>query len=266
MIKAVIAALGLMLATTAHAETIVLTEKNSVTFRGVVTEESVSKAQLELMDKCKNGKRLYLVLDTPGGSVPDGNQLIDTIKGLDCNVQTVTIFAASMGFHFVQSLEKRLITANGVLMSHRATIGMKGEIPGEFLTRVNFFWKSLTRMDRLAGQRMGLTLKDYQNKIRDEYWVSGPDAIDDKAADEIVNVRCGEGLEGTTDLVLLTFFGPITVTFSKCPMITAPLAVQMGAVTKDNKAAATEYVNTLFYDRIGFVEKYIKTNAYQKYQ
>lgn len=266
MIKTVFTALGLMLATVAKAETIVLTEKNSVTFRGVVTEETVSKAQLELMSKCKNGNRLYLVLDTPGGSVPDGNQLVDTIKGLDCNVQTVTIFAASMGFHFVQSLEKRLITPNGTLMSHRASLGMKGEIPGEFLTRLNYFYKMLTRMDRSAGQRMGLSLREYQHKIRDEYWVSGPDAVADNAADEVVNVRCGDDLQGTVDVVMLTFFGPITVRFSKCPMITAPLAVEMGAITKENKANVSEYVNTLFNNRIDFVEKYIKTSAWQKFQ
>lgn len=265
MIKALLAAL-MLFGTVARAETITLTDKNSVVFRGVVTEESVSKAQLEFMDKCKDGKRIYFVLDTPGGSVPDGNQLIDTIKGLDCNVQTVTIFAASMGFHFVQNLEKRFITPNGTLMSHRATLGMRGEIPGEFITRVTYFFKTLTRMDRVAGQRMGLSLKDYQFKIRDEYWVSGPDAVEDKAADEVVNVRCGDGMQGIAEVPMFTIFGPVTVKFSKCPMITAPLGIEIGAIKKENQAAVSEYINTLFNNRVDFVEKYIKTGAYQKYQ
>lgn len=266
MTKYLIAAV-MMAVSFAHAETtITLTDKNSVVFRGVVTEESVSKAQLEMMDKCKDGKRIYLVLDTPGGSVPDGNQLIDTIKGLDCTVDTVTIFAASMGFHFAQNMNKRFITPNGTLMSHRASIGLRGEIPGEFIVHVNYFLRTLTRMDRQAASRMSLSLKDYQTKIRDEYWVSGQDAVEDKAADEVVNVRCGSGMQGTTELAMFTLFGPVTVKFSKCPMITAPLGIEAGAITKENQASVTEYVNTLFNKRIDFVEKYIKTGNYQKFQ
>ena len=67
---------------------------------------------------------------------------------------------------------------------------------------------------------------------------------------------------------LLTFVvvGPITVTFAKCPMITAPLAVQMGAIKKENRDTVSEYVNTLFNNRFHFVDKYIKTNAYQNFQ
>jgi ATP-dependent Clp protease protease subunit len=251
---------------TAMAETIELTEKNSVLFRGVVDEESVAKVQVELIEKSKAGKDLYLVLDTPGGSVIDGNMLIETIRGLPVKVSTVTIFAASMGFHIAQSLETRYITSNGTLMSHRAFMGMKGEVPGEFLTRLNYYIRTLTRMDFTAAKRMGISLKQYQELIRDEYWVEGAEAVVDKAADKVVAVRCGAGLDGTTKLEIPTFFGVITLTMSKCPLVTGPLSLDFSRIADENLPAVNDYIQTLFRNRMFFVEKYIKTNAYQQIQ
>ncbi len=249
----------------AHAETITLTEKNSVVFRGVVSELSVSKVQAELIEKAKAGKPLYLVLDTPGGSVDAGNMLITTVKGLGVKVHTVTIFAASMGFHIVQSLDDRLIIPNGVLMSHRANAGMRGEIPGEFLKRLVFLLRGLNAMDATAAKRMGLKTEVYQDWIRDEYWVEGSDAIHDKAADRVVHVKCGEGLQGTETLTMNTIFGAVNFTMSKCPLITGPLGIDVSDV-KEEKPSVDAYVRTLFSNRFEFVNKYIKTNEYQKFQ
>src|SRR6056297_3136731 len=68
---------------------IILEKGNTVVFRGEVSQSSVTKVQLELQKLIRTvpkNKPIYLVLDTPGGSVFAGLNLIDFIKGLNRKV------------------------------------------------------------------------------------------------------------------------------------------------------------------------------------
>jgi ATP-dependent protease ClpP protease subunit len=251
---------------TAQAKTLVLTDKNTVTFRGVVDDSSVAKAQSELHAKAQAGKPLYLVLDTPGGSVEAGISLIDDVKGLGVPVHTVTLFAASMGFQIVQGSGSRYITPMGTLMSHRASGGMEGEFPGQIDNRIAWIKRLLEFMDLTASGRMGITLAAYKEKIRDEYWVVGPDAVRDRAADEVVNVRCGDGLDGTTLQDVETLFGVFKVTMSKCPLIRGPISVDASAVKASERSNVGNYFQLLFSDKPAFFEKYIRTGEFKRVQ
>src|SRR5690349_7507606 len=123
-LKSTIAVIGVLLATAAAASLkirsapakdadVVLTDKNSVTLRGEVSDESVNALikTLRSLDTDKEvGKPIYLTVYSPGGSIQSGIELNDAVKGLRRPVKTITIFAASMGFQIVQNLDERLIT------------------------------------------------------------------------------------------------------------------------------------------------------------
>lgn len=208
--------------------TVTLSKKNTVTFRDVVTGQSVGDAQakvLALSNNLAKDEPIYLYLDTPGGSIVAGEQLIHTLHGIPHEVKTVTSFAASMGFITAQSLGERLILPNGILMSHRAKVGIEGQLPGEFNTEAQFWTNVVSNIEGQMARRMEMTLKDYQSMIRDEYWVSGDKAVADHAADRVVNVRCGEDMQGTYVENINTVFGPIAVTWSECPLISSPLNI-----------------------------------------
>ena len=205
----------------AKNEEIVLTEDNSVVFNQQVSEEYASKKTLELMKKAKKGIPLFLVLDTPGGSVTAGLAFIDAVKSLKVPVHTVTIFAASMGYQFVQELGTRYITPSGTLMSHRGAVGgLSGQVPGELNSRLNHIQAILSGMSTRAAARVSMSKQNYDAAIINELWVSGEEAIASKHADKLVNAQCDKSLiEGTYTQQLSTIFGKVTIIFSKCPLI-----------------------------------------------
>lgn len=74
-------------------EKVVLNKNNCVVLRGEVTDESVTKAQLELVSLVLNrgmsNYPLYLVLDSPGGSLDAGASFIQFAKTIK-NLHTIT--------------------------------------------------------------------------------------------------------------------------------------------------------------------------------
>lgn len=224
-------------ATASKPETIVLEKKNTVILRLPFTEDSVKDVQIELLAKSRNLPKhdpIYLYLDTPGGSIGAGEQLITTVKGLPNEVKTITSFSASMGYQTVQNLGERLVLPNGVLMSHRAKMGLEGQVPGEFNVRAKFYMDDIENLDKIASSRVGLSTSDYQKLIHDEYWVEGQAAVNAKHADRVVLVNCGSDLQGTYSQKIMTFFGPVMVEWSECPLISAPVGVTFGGNYSDS--------------------------------
>lgn len=230
----------------ANAKTsILLTERNTVNFNQPFKGEFVAKKTQEALLKSillPKGQALYIVLDTPGGSVIDGLQFIDSLKSLDREVHTITIFAASMGYQVVQSLGKRYITSSGSLMSHRgAAGGLSGQVPGELNSRLAHLEDILLEMNKIASARVGMSLQAYQNAIINELWVTGSRAVSSNHADEVVSVKCAPDLiRGKERQTFNTIFGSVTGVFSKCPLITSPIDVEFGASVKNQAAAKAE--------------------------
>lgn len=256
--------------------TLVLGKRNTLVFKDVVTRQSVGLLQrqaFKLSQSLKPSDPIFLVLETPGGSIDAGNSLIDSLQGLPNKVHTVTLFAASMGFHIVESLNTRLITPSGILMSHRAKIGgLAGEVPGEAVTEINYILRQVTNMDKRVVSRIGMDLKDYQRLIADEYWVDGQDAVDAGMADKVVLVRCDNELNNSSyEQTLQSFFGAVTLTWSACPLVSYPIKVDMSDLlsklignpkAQEIEAQMREFIYLFIYDKKEFVKKYVQSNRY----
>jgi ATP-dependent Clp protease protease subunit len=249
-------------------EVLILTAKNTVVLDDVVTYSSVAKVQVELAEmseKLDEDETIYLVLNTPGGSVSAGMALIDSIKALPQKVKTLTIFAASMGFQIAQNLDERLITPSGVLMSHRARVsGMDGEVGGELDVRLKALHAQIRYLDQIAADRMSISLESYRSLIADEYWVNGFDSVAEKAADKMLLARCDKSLNGTKEKSIATFFGNLNVTLSQCPLIEGPLKLSLNGIPLPVQTLITDYTTKLFFSKKDFVKDYIVTKRYLK--
>jgi|GEM_PF-2700896 len=190
---------------------IILTKDNSITINNVFDSEVVAQLTLaaKAMDaRLPSGDPLYLVINSPGGSIDAGLELIENLSSMNRPVHSINVFSASMGFQTAQGLGDRLVLKNGTLMSHKARGGFSGEFPGQLDSRYNYYLKRVTRMDEVAVSRSGgkLTLKSYRDLIENEYWCDGQDCVDQGLADRVVTASCDRSLEGTRNELLAEFF------------------------------------------------------------
>jgi ATP-dependent Clp protease, protease subunit len=246
---------------------LVLEARNTYTFRGPVTGSSVSKAMKAIAQMSRNlskSDKIYLVLDTPGGSIIDGMDFIDFLEALPQEVKTVTLFAASMGFQIVQhNPGERLIARDGTIMSHRAAGGLDGQFNGEFESRYRMIKRKIDYLDVVDAQRVGMSFDDYQKKVKDEWWISGFDAVDSKVSDKMVLIQCGESMADATDVLnIQTMFGPAVITFDKCPLIREPISAELSNIRQDAKSYVGSILRDLFYDKVKFVKEVIVPNKF----
>lgn len=83
----------------------------------------------------------------------------------------------------------------------------------------------------------------------------------------MVNLNCGKSLKGTEVKEFRTFFGPVDVTFSKCPLIRGPLKVDFKRLfgSKKQKSSTKAAINLMLSHKRKYVEDYILTDKHFKY-
>lgn len=225
MIKFLCALLIAIAVVPAQANTVTLTPENTVNLVGPVTSESVNKALMDIImldlarKSCKDP--LYLVINSPGGSVYYGNRFILFARTV-CNLNTVTLFGASMASAIAMQLPgKRYATDISEFMFHRAYVEIGGQVEdGELESRLKHVKRIIRHLEWKNSRRIGITLKEYKKRVKDEWWVYGYDAVKLNVADELVNVVCSKELQTLKEKrTYQSLFGAVTVEASKCPLL-----------------------------------------------
>jgi ATP-dependent Clp protease protease subunit len=233
--------ISMFLCSLTFAKEIVLTEDNTLVLDDAFTGSSVAKViqtAREMDADLKSGYPIYLFLNTPGGSIQAGLELIEALNGLNRPVHTITLFAASMGWQLLQHMQKRYVLSYGILMSHKARGRISGEFGGglsQLDARYGLWLKRIDLMDKKTVQRTKgkKTLKQYRSDYDNELWLNGMDAVKEGYADEVVTVKCSRGLEGER-ISTVNFMGMrFRIRVSKCPIVTSPLG--MAAEVRTNR-------------------------------
>lgn len=205
-----------------------LTVENTVIFRDEVTSRKSQNAMQKLHNlRLKNPTMpLYLVLDSPGGSIDAGLDLINFVDTME-NVHTISMYAASMAHGFAQSIKgKRFVTKSGTMMAHRASVRMSGQISnGEFESRLKMLRQIVSILEKANAKRIGISLEKYKAKVKDEWWCVGKSCVDQNIADEVITIKCSDKLISSREIQTITnFFGQTRVVkYSGCPLFRGPI-------------------------------------------
>lgn len=231
----------ILASSSADAQTVNLTKKNTLVLSSQVDDASVAKLIQEakaLDSESKSKDPIYLFLYTPGGSIQAGMELIESLKTLNRPVHTISLFSASMGFQIAQNLGMRYILSSGVLMSHEAYGGFEGafshgksqidSVYGLWLNRI--LEMDLQTVARTKGKQ---TLESYRKAYSKDLWLTGAQAVKGGYADQVVKVRCDVSMSGFKEEIVYFMGMALKVKFSECPMNTAPLSIE--AMVRSNK-------------------------------
>jgi ATP-dependent Clp protease, protease subunit len=222
--------------------TIVLTDKNLIVLSGEVNGESASAVISKANELCHVGTArkmfggkptLTLFVNSPGGSIQSGLEMIEALKGTGCKINTVTLFAASMGFQIVQNMDDRLILKNGVLMSHRAAGGFEGSFggirPSQLDSRYQFWMDRVRELDEQTVSRTKgkQTYDSYTKEYQNEMWLTGNKSVQEGYADEVVLVKCDSSVQGTSTHSIDFMGVSISYELDNCPLNTSPMNIKM---------------------------------------
>ena len=122
---------------------------------------SLVVAQLLFLESEDPDKDVHLYINSPGGSIPAGMAIYDTMKFIKCDVSTICIgMAASMGAFLLAggTKGKRMALPNAEIMIHQPLGGAQGQATDIEIKRENEqnscgeYWKRV-RSDRCGHRK-----------------------------------------------------------------------------------------------------------------
>lgn len=166
--------------------------KASVTFlTSEVSPESVDEVINDINTfNANKAKEIFLIIDSPGGSVPDGARLMTTIENSKSKVSCIDVgMAASMGFMILEHCHNRYAVSRATLMSHPASLGVlyQGELD-KIVSRLSYMKHFVDRMDRTIAKRAGMSYERLKLLNQQELWLESIDALEMGFLDAIVAV------------------------------------------------------------------------------
>lgn len=160
---------------------------NTVLVFGVINESAVQIAN-KIGTLSDSATPIVLLINSPGGSVLDGAQIVSAIEASKAPVYTVCLqFCASMAAIIHQYGNKRLMVDRSMLMMHNAAGGFEGTFP-QINSRFSVFTRFMYKMDAKIAARAGLTLDTFLNMQASELWLDAEDSVAKKFADGLVSL------------------------------------------------------------------------------
>lgn len=165
-----------------------LSASNTVVLIGEIRGNGSSVAQ-EIIEKSKTAKSLYLVINSPGGSVLDGALIISAMQSSRIPINTVCLqICASMAAVIHQYGTQRMQVDRSILMFHDAAGSLQGYFP-HMRSRLEMLDRYITKMQQDISRRTGMPLAEFLDAQHREFWIDAEDALQRKFTDKLVAVQ-----------------------------------------------------------------------------
>lgn len=144
----------------------------------------VINAILALQDQSSDP--ITLLINSPGGSVLDGNSLLTVMENSKVKVNTVCLqMCASMAFVIFEYGSTRYTLDRAILMAHQASGGAQGKVEG-MLNMLTTIKRLVDKTDAYIANRSGIPYAQWKTEVASDLWIDGQDAVARNLADKLV--------------------------------------------------------------------------------
>jgi len=185
-----------------------LDNNRTVYIEGEIDERAAKQAEQIKRLSYESKKPIFVLINSPGGSVIDGALIISAIEASPAPVYTVcTQICASMAAMIHQYGKERLMVNRAILMFHDAAGGVSGYFP-HMISRLNVINRYVSKITNHVAARANVPYTELAAKMHEELWLDTEDAVQKGFADKIVNVLLDPALELDAALPDLNKRGP----------------------------------------------------------
>lgn len=164
------------------------TEDRVVSILDEIGEESAEVAR-RITELSSKKEPIYILINSPGGSVMDGALIISAMQASLVPVYTICLqLCASMAGIIHQYGTERYMVDRSFLMFHNASGGVRGTLP-QMISRLSAINRYVLKMDAFIAKRAGLNLEDFIRKFDNELWMDAEDSTSLKFNDKIVSLH-----------------------------------------------------------------------------
>lgn len=144
--------------------------------------------QLLYLESVDPEKDVYLYINSPGGSVPAGLGIYDTMQHLKCDVSTICVgMAASMGAFLLSSgaKGKRFALPNSEIMIHQVSSGVQGQAT-DMKIAVEHTLRLKDRLNRILADNTGKPIEQVALDTERDNWMFAKEAVEYGLIDGII--------------------------------------------------------------------------------
>lgn len=143
----------------------------------------------ELIELGKSKEPIFVLLDSPGGSVDVGNEFISLMQAADGPVYTVCVgLCASMAAVILEHGTKRFALDRSTIMFHDASGGTRGSL-GEMNSILQFYRRAVEKTNRYIAERSSMKYETFMELQKDNLWIDAEDAKTLNLIDDLVRLK-----------------------------------------------------------------------------
>ena len=158
------------------------------------TTSSLIVAQMLFLESEDPDKEIYFYINSPGGSITDGMEIVDTMNYIKCPVETVCVgLAASMGAVLLTAGEKgkRFAMPNSEIMIHQPLIGgggLQGQAT-EIKIHADHLVRTREKLNKFLSERTGKPLDVIEKDTERDNYMTAEEALEYGLIDGIMTKR-----------------------------------------------------------------------------
>ena len=152
------------------------------------TSASIVVAQLLFLEAEDPSKDIHLYINSPGGSVPAGFAIYDTMNYIKCDVSTICIgMAASMGAFLLSggTKGKRFALPNSEIMIHQPSGGARGQATEIQIVAENIL-KTKKKLNEILAANTGKPLETIERDTERDNYMSAQEAMEYGLIDRVI--------------------------------------------------------------------------------